>query len=75
MQLSCSRFGIPRLTKVAALDAGADDFVTKPFSTPELLARIRAALRRVPTSQTFPDRIEIESLVIDFVARTVCKGD
>ena len=31
--------------KVEALDAGADDFVTKPFSTPELLARIRAALR------------------------------
>jgi two-component system KDP operon response regulator KdpE len=36
--------------KVASLDAGADDFVTKPFSTPELLARIRAALRRMPTS-------------------------
>ena len=34
--------------KIAALDAGADDYVTKPFSTPELLARIRAALRRVP---------------------------
>ena len=34
--------------KVEALDAGADDFVTKPFSMPELLARIRAALRRVP---------------------------
>ena len=33
--------------KVEALDAGADDFVTKPFSTPELMARIRAALRRV----------------------------
>src|SRR5215472_6865573 len=36
--------------KVEALDAGADDFVTKPFSTPELLARIRAALRRVPAT-------------------------
>ena len=36
--------------KVASLDAGADDYVTKPFSTPELLARIRAALRRMPTS-------------------------
>src|SRR6202044_3428816 len=32
--------------KIAALDAGADDYVTKPFSTPELLARLRAALRR-----------------------------
>lgn len=36
--------------KVAALDAGADDYVTKPFSTPELLARIRAALRRLPAA-------------------------
>ena len=34
--------------KVQALDAGADDYVTKPFNTPELLARIRAALRRTP---------------------------
>jgi two-component system, OmpR family, KDP operon response regulator KdpE len=34
--------------KVEALDAGADDYVTKPFSTPELLARIRATLRRLP---------------------------
>jgi two-component system, OmpR family, KDP operon response regulator KdpE len=61
--------------KVAALDAGADDFVTKPFSTPELLARIRAALRRVPASQASPERIQIGSLVIDFVARTISKGD
>ena len=60
--------------KVAALDAGADDFVTKPFSTPELLARIRAALRRVPALQMNPDRIRIGSLVIDFGARTVAKG-
>ena len=36
--------------KVAALDAGADDYITKPFSTPELLERIRAALRRMPSS-------------------------
>jgi two-component system KDP operon response regulator KdpE len=35
-------------SKVEALDAGADDYVTKPFSTPELLARIRATLRRLP---------------------------
>jgi two-component system, OmpR family, KDP operon response regulator KdpE len=57
--------------KVAALDAGADDFITKPFSTPELLARIRAALRRVPVSQASPAKIQIGSLVIDFVDRTV----
>jgi two-component system, OmpR family, KDP operon response regulator KdpE len=61
--------------KVAALDAGADDYVTKPFSTPELLARIRAALRRISASQTAPERVQIGSLVIDFAARTVSKGD
>src|SRR5205814_10638335 len=43
--------------KVAALDAGADDFITKPFSTPELLARIRAALRRVPAPQGVAGRL------------------
>jgi two-component system, OmpR family, KDP operon response regulator KdpE len=44
--------------KVQALDAGADDYVTKPFGTPELLARIRAALRRLP----HPDRAELQPL-------------
>jgi two-component system KDP operon response regulator KdpE len=58
--------------KVKALDAGADDFVTKPFSTPELLARIRAALRRVPVPpQSAQARLELGSLVVDFTARTV----
>lgn len=62
--------------KVAALDAGADDFVSKPFSTPELLARIRAALRRVPALQSNPEKIRIGSLMIDFAARTVAnKGE
>ena len=60
--------------KVAALDAGADDFITKPFSTPELLARIRAALRRVPASQSSPRRIQVGVLVIDFSDRTVSAG-
>jgi two-component system, OmpR family, KDP operon response regulator KdpE len=60
--------------KVAALDAGADDFVTKPFSTPELLARIRAALRRVPAMQSTPGRLQIGSLTIDFVDRAVSNG-
>jgi len=60
--------------KVAALDAGADDFVTKPFSTPELLARIRAALRRLPASGASPARIRVGEIVIDFVGRTVSKG-
>ena len=60
--------------KVAALDAGADDFVTKPFSTPELLARIRAALRRVPASPSSPTRLRAGQLVIDFGGRTVSNG-
>lgn len=61
--------------KVEALDAGADDFVVKPFSTPELLARIRAALRRLPASpQAAPQRIRAGKLVIDFSARTVANG-
>ena len=60
--------------KVEALDAGADDFVTKPFSTPELLARIRAAMRRVPSIQSAPNRLRVGGLTIDFGARTVIRG-
>lgn len=60
--------------KVEALDAGADDFVTKPFSTPELLARIRAALRRLPVTQSAPGRLRIGELSIDFVARAVTRN-
>jgi two-component system KDP operon response regulator KdpE len=61
--------------KVEALDAGADDFVTKPFSTPELLARIRAALRRLPASPlSSPTRIRVGKLVVDFGARTASIG-
>jgi two-component system KDP operon response regulator KdpE len=61
--------------KVDALDAGADDFVVKPFSTPELLARIRAALRRVPTSpHSTPERIRAGRLAVDFGSRTVSNG-
>jgi two-component system KDP operon response regulator KdpE len=58
--------------KVEALDAGADDYVTKPFSMPELLARIRAALRRAPLmSSGTPDVLNLGSTEINFVARRV----
>lgn len=58
--------------KVEALDAGADDYVVKPFGMPELLARIRAALRRVPLPQdSAPQRISLKDAEVDFVARQV----
>lgn len=57
--------------KVEALEAGADDYVTKPFSTPELLARIRAALRRMPSLGPEPRRICLEDGEIDFESRRV----
>jgi two-component system KDP operon response regulator KdpE len=59
--------------KVAALDAGADDYVTKPFATGELLARLRAALRRaLPRSATSePAVFEVRDLRADLVLRRV----
>ncbi len=58
--------------KVAALDAGADDYVTKPFSTPELLARIRAHLRRVPLSPlSGPRLIQFDEVEINVATRHV----
>src|SRR5438270_1520452 len=57
--------------KVEALDAGADDYVTKPFGIQELLARIRAAMRRAPgSSEQGPRTVRTPDLEIDFEART-----
>jgi two-component system KDP operon response regulator KdpE len=57
--------------KVAALDAGADDYVTKPYNAPELLARIRAALRRTPSTQGPSGPMKLGSVEIDFDTRRV----
>jgi two-component system, OmpR family, KDP operon response regulator KdpE len=58
--------------KIAALDAGADDYVTKPFSVDELLARLRAVLRR-KTSEAGPV-IDVHDLHIDVAERTVTRN-
>ena len=52
--------------RVQGLDLGADDYVTKPFSVPELLARIRAILRRVKPSTALPDRLHFDDVSVDF---------
>ncbi|MBZ5642932.1 MAG: response regulator transcription factor [Acidobacteriia bacterium] len=56
--------------KVLALDAGADDYVVKPFSVEELLARIRAALRRTTSAEPIPSYVS-DDLEIDFERRKV----
>jgi two-component system KDP operon response regulator KdpE len=55
--------------KIAALDAGADDYVTKPFSAPELVARVRAALRRSARSTEQQPVLHLGSITIDLARR------
>jgi two-component system KDP operon response regulator KdpE len=57
--------------KIEALDAGADDYITKPFSMNELLARVRANLRRTPKSEEVNDVVEVGNFRIDLATRTV----
>ena len=59
--------------KVRALDAGADDYVTKPFGTDELLARLRAVLRRAGEAEDEP-ALRLGELVIDLAAHAVTSG-
>jgi two-component system, OmpR family, KDP operon response regulator KdpE len=59
--------------KVEALDAGADDYVTKPFNVDELLARLRAVTRRAPSGAE-DARVAVGALVVDLAARRVTPG-
>ena len=59
--------------KVAALDAGADDYVTKPFGIDELLARIRAALRRVDVPSGAEPVVRTSRFTVDLLDRSVTK--
>ncbi|HVU74741.1 MAG TPA: response regulator [Mycobacteriales bacterium] len=65
-----ARAGSP--DKVGALDAGADDYVTKPFGVDELLARLRAVLRRSPDADAAAP-VRFGDVVVDLVARTVVR--
>ncbi len=61
--------------KIIGLDSGADDYITKPFAFEELLARIRAGLRRVEARNRRAQQISVGDLVIDTAARQVTRGD
>jgi len=62
--------------KIVGLELGADDYVTKPFSPRELVARIKAVLRRTSTPQAQSEIIQRGSLIIDLTRRAVsCAGD
>ncbi|MGW1615490.1 response regulator [Streptomyces sp. NPDC002285] len=62
--------------KVAALDAGADDYVTKPFSMDELMARLRAAVRRTEESPLGPETtfVETDEFTVDLLAKKVARA-
>lgn len=63
--------------KIRGLDIGADDYVTKPFSLPELLARVRALLRRTPEGapKSLPDSLRIGDVFLNFKKYEAAKGD
>lgn len=63
--------------KIRGLDIGADDYVTKPFSLPELLARVRALLRRTPerTPESPPESLKMGDVFLNFKKYEATKGD
>ena len=61
--------------RVLGLDLGADDYVTKPFSIRELLARIRAILRRSQPPGALPDTVQFEDVAVDFRSYEATKGE
>ncbi|MET0282133.1 MAG: response regulator [Steroidobacteraceae bacterium] len=60
--------------KIAALDNGADDYVTKPFNAGELLARLRAALRRSVRNAAHPETVTVGRIVVDLAQREARQG-
>lgn len=61
--------------RVFGLELGADDYVTKPFSVRELLARVKALLRRSNAQSPLPDELRFDDVVVDFVRYEARKGD
>jgi DNA-binding response OmpR family regulator len=61
--------------RVLGLDLGADDYVTKPFSIRELLARVRVIVRRANPPKPFPDELTFDDVVVDFRRYEARKGD
>jgi DNA-binding response OmpR family regulator len=63
------------MDRIVGLEIGADDYIVKPFSLGEFLARVRAILRRAPSARTVVDRLESGDLMLDLIARRVTRGD
>ena len=63
------------IDKVSGLDTGADDYVTKPFSIPELMARIRAVLRRTTQEKNIPEQYSFGKIKLDFKKLKALRDD